>query len=133
MHQLQIIVLQRDLIRIPLLDQVRTHLLAEQRALGRLVDLNACSVFVPDLGVSMDVIERILVGFQIIANDIGMGPGEFLVRRDNHVRRRAASLVRFVLSAQIGEDAISVLSESLDRFHSINQGRVDVTFIQQLK
>src|SRR5262247_1725850 len=54
MDEFQVIVLQIDLLRVPALHKVRSHLLPQQLPFGRIVHLDARRVFVPDLRMAVN-------------------------------------------------------------------------------
>src|SRR5262249_22570029 len=87
--------------------------------------------FVPDFPMAVNILKRILVRLQVIANDVGMTFCELLVCRHRDVRRCASALMGFVLGAQIRNYAVSVLSESLNGFHCSKQRRINISFAQQ--
>src|SRR5215831_6529547 len=126
MNQLQVVVLQSDLVGIPCFDEVRSHLLTKKHSFRRIVHLNACCVFVPHFGMRVNVEKGVFVRLQVVANDVAVSFGEFLVRRHSDVCRRASTLMCFILRAEIEKHPIAVLREGLDRFDGAEQRGVDV-------
>src|SRR5262249_50717359 len=93
--EFQVVVLQRDLIGIPVLDQVGLHFFAKQLALCRILDVDRRGIFIPHFGVSVNVFQRALVGLKVIPNDVLVCRGELFVGGNRNVRGRAAALVGF--------------------------------------
>ena len=82
--------------------------------------------------MSMHILQPILVCLQVVADDVRMGLRELLVRRNNHMRRRAPSLMCLVVGTQIQQDTIAILRKILNRFDRAEQSGIDVAFSQKL-
>ena len=81
----------------------------------------------------VDVEQRVLIRLQVIANDVAVSFGEFLIGCDGDVRRRAAALMGFVFGAEIDQYTIAILSECLDGFDCSKQRGVDVSFSEEFR
>ncbi len=129
-NQIQIILLHRDLIRVPSFDNVWRHPLLKQPALSRILNINAFRVLVPYLGMCSDVFHCCLIGLQIVANNVRMRTGELLARRDCDVCGSAAALVRSVFLAEIDQHPVSLLGVDLDGLCRSEQRRIHVSLAQ---